>query len=390
MAVPLAKLALVALGILGLVAAAQAGESTVTIRVVDEAGAPVPGARLALQRDRYADGDEAGGLAFVNRWVGAMTEPSRADDGPTADADGRVVESRAKLIRAAHGRPLTFWAVDDPTGRVGITVVDADELPDEVTVALRPGVRLSARMGSASLRAAGMEPSNFRVWVRTPGDADLIVDDRDDPHFEAALPPGDYRLLLNIAGTYLDVRDVTLRPGEPVHVEADLAARRIHALVGGPAPALAGIAEWRNAPAAGLALDDLRGKVVLLNFWATWCGICVAEMPALTDLHAEFAGDDFELIAVHDATEPSFDAAFEKLGDAVRDLPFPLALDSGGEVQIPGAPDGTRTAGRTNAAYGVDSYPTGVVVGRDGTVLRTFDVRDEADVEWLRGLVRGG
>ena len=145
-----------------------------------------------------------------------------------------------------------------------------------------------------------------------------------------------------------------------------------------------------------MKLDALRGKVVLLNFWATWCGICVHEMPTLMDLHDELAGDGFELIAVHDATEPSFEVVFEKLAEAKRDLwggrdvPFPLVLDSGREVPIPGAPAGTWTEGRTNAIYGVTGYPTGVVIGRDGTVLRTLDVRDEADVEWLREVVRNG
>jgi thiol-disulfide isomerase/thioredoxin len=47
-----------------------------------------------------------------------------------------------------------------------------------------------------------------------------------------------------------------------------------------------------------VTLDAFKGKVVLLNFWATWCPPCVAEMPALDQLQADMGGDDFAVVAV--------------------------------------------------------------------------------------------
>jgi thiol-disulfide isomerase/thioredoxin len=61
-----------------------------------------------------------------------------------------------------------------------------------------------------------------------------------------------------------------------------------------PVPALA----FKDATGADASLDKFRGKVVLLNLWATWCAPCRAEMPALNALQKELGGKDFEVVAL--------------------------------------------------------------------------------------------
>ena len=56
--------------------------------------------------------------------------------------------------------------------------------------------------------------------------------------------------------------------------------------------------EFRNLHARSLSLADFRGKVVLLNIWATWCKPCRREMPTLDNLQAELGGSDFEVVAL--------------------------------------------------------------------------------------------
>ena len=63
---------------------------------------------------------------------------------------------------------------------------------------------------------------------------------------------------------------------------------------GEPAPNF----QLRDMNGRNVSLSDLRGKVVLLNFWATWCGPCRVEMPAMEQLYRSFSRKDFEILAV--------------------------------------------------------------------------------------------
>ena len=56
---------------------------------------------------------------------------------------------------------------------------------------------------------------------------------------------------------------------------------------------------FMTGEAKELRLEDFKGKVVLLNFWATWCAPCIHEMPGLDRLQAELGSDDFEVVAVN-------------------------------------------------------------------------------------------
>lgn len=99
----------------------------------------------------------------------------------------------------------------------------------------------------------------------------------------------------------------------------------------------------------GTSVDSmqLRGKVLLLNFWATWCGSCKEEMPALDRLKHIFADKDFELLAV----------TTDQQGEAIRKfitalgLRFPILLDEAKEV---------------SAAFGVRGLPTTVLIDKQG------------------------
>ena len=105
-------------------------------------------------------------------------------------------------------------------------------------------------------------------------------------------------------------------------------------------------------------LKSLRGKVVLVNFWATWCPPCRKEMPDLDALYRRFQNDGFVVLAISDEDEPKV-----KQFLAARDITYPILLDPGRKV---------------NELFQVDGIPKSFVYDRDGKlVTESIDMRTQ-------------
>ena len=101
--------------------------------------------------------------------------------------------------------------------------------------------------------------------------------------------------------------------------------------------------------------SDLRGKVVLVNFWATWCTTCVAEMPRMIDTYRKFSPRGYEMVAVAvQSDHPNSVAAFTQK----RALPFKVALDGNGDI--------ARQFGRVRIT------PTSFLIDRNGRVIKEY------------------
>jgi peroxiredoxin len=121
--------------------------------------------------------------------------------------------------------------------------------------------------------------------------------------------------------------------------------------VGAPAPGF----ELPALSGTAVALGDLRGRVVFVNFWATWCPPCREEAPALERLYRRLRGEGFEVVGVS-IDDPSGREAVERFRDEFS-LSFPLLVD----------PD--RSAYRAYQATGV---PETFVVDRSGRLAERF------------------
>ena len=99
---------------------------------------------------------------------------------------------------------------------------------------------------------------------------------------------------------------------------------------------------------------ELRGKVAVVNFWATWCPECVKETPRMVEAHRRFSARGYETIAVAVRDQPARVAEFAKR----HALPYSVVLDESGEI---------------SKSFGnVRITPTTFLIGRDGRVLRRF------------------
>lgn len=101
--------------------------------------------------------------------------------------------------------------------------------------------------------------------------------------------------------------------------------------------------------------DALRGKVVLVNFWATSCTTCVKEMPHIIETHQKYKDKGFETLAVAMSYDPpAYVANFAE----TRKLPFPVAIDNTGEIA---------------KKYGqVQLTPTTFVLNKKGEIVKRY------------------
>lgn len=120
-----------------------------------------------------------------------------------------------------------------------------------------------------------------------------------------------------------------------------------------------------------LSLADFRGKVVLLNFWATWCVPCVEEMPSLDRLQAELGGDRFTVVPV----------SIDRQGlEVVK--PF-LA-----KTEIRNLAVYLDPAGASMRAFGVRGLPTTFVIDRDGRNVGRLEGMAHWDQADAKALIR--
>lgn len=103
----------------------------------------------------------------------------------------------------------------------------------------------------------------------------------------------------------------------------------------------------------GVSLEDYEGKVVLLNFWATWCPPCIQEMPSLDQLYTDLRDRGLVVLGISvDEDAGQYEAFLERSG-----VSFPTARDPDRAV---------------STRYGTAKYPESYLISRTGRVLRKY------------------
>jgi thiol-disulfide isomerase/thioredoxin len=142
--------------------------------------------------------------------------------------------------------------------------------------------------------------------------------------------------------------------GDDFQREGAGSARQLKNALEQKAPPALEVKNWRNVEGKGLSLDDLKGKVVVLDFWGTWCPPCRAAMPHLKELYHKHKDDGLVIIGVHTTR------GGENMDDFVKEqgIDWPVAVD---------------VDGKTVKAFQVDSFPDYYLIDRQG-ILRVADL----------------
>lgn len=217
----------------------------------------------------------------------------------------------------------------------------------------------------ADRRATG----DFRGKDAASSGVQLFLDLNGNGRFESATEGFDVRQPFNVAGTTYEIAGLTAG-GESFRVQKSVkAVAERKAPAARPAPELLAVGKpatvFKAKTTEGTAIDfpaSFKGKVVLLDFWAIWCGPCIGELPHLTAAYQKFHGKGFEVLGIS-LDRPGDDkklAAFTK----EKNMPWPQVFD------------GKYWQAEVAQLYGVRSIPTAYLVDGDtGLVLANSGLR---------------
>jgi thiol-disulfide isomerase/thioredoxin len=246
-----------------------------------------------------------------------------------------AVVRRSQLIRfPPHKSWIEFDVIDSHDHR---EVAAGVWLPSRVQIRATGPTEQDARTGSMPRLAWEWDVRNEN-WVANPKVADSL--------FVLQFPPGTV------------VEDQVRGRVDKIPSPADQPSRRsLDALIGKPAPEFPEGAAWLNSNP--LTWNSLRGKVVILDFWAEWCGPCRNDLPRLSRLHEARGSNGLTIVGIHPpGSKPE---AIGKVMDEFH-LGYPVCVDvhDGEEA---------RGGGQLNRRFAVDLIPHAVAVDGRGIVI---------------------
>jgi thiol-disulfide isomerase/thioredoxin len=340
-----------------------------TLSVLDPLGRPVAGALVGVF------GAFGAGRTYPHAYFETDTKPT----SEITDARGEVTIAADRAFQYPYvyfnktAAPL--YILDENRGLVAMDVVSRSDFDGRTReIALQPACNVSIDETCLGLLETGRQSGPCSIMVLKAGKVRMrsVQGRTTQGQLVIPLPSGDYEFVFSSDDCYSTVRWIRVNPGQTtMDLRIDLNPQAAVRLFGQPAPELREIKGWENGGPVKLA--DLRGKVVLLDFWGYWCGPCVSKMPMLMKLYDEFHDKGLFIIAIHDDSVESIQEMDQNLAPICqrswggRNLPFLIALDGGGPTRI--ADTAQEARGATTAQYGIDGFPTTLLIDRDGRLV---------------------
>ena len=307
-------------------------------------------------------------------------------DAARTDDQGRFT---AKFQANGSDRNKLHFASGDYSLQA-IRTIKADELDRPIVVKLRPTRLVRARVVEVpkddpkahlswtayEVDEAGKPFDEWRGWS-------LPKPNSDEPAhvkrlLEVQLPAGRWKVDFQ-SEKVRQLVDLTVPPGYgPIDLpEIRLEPLATARMVGNPAAEI----EATDLEGRPVKLADHRGRYVVLDFWAHWCGPCIGAMPRLKAMQRRFRDYPVVILALHDASVAGA-AEYHKLIDPIRraawagqDLPFPVLLDRAPAAKASRAfsqGPGEKGSGRSADTYEVSTWPSTFLIDPEGKLVGRF------------------
>lgn len=236
-------------------------------------------------------------------------------------------------------------------------------LDENADGAVRPLAQIIATMARAQSGQYGEALASFKLLMQglnDPSQEEFAVNFAD-ALAAAATKAGDYAVTRQVYEVL--IKQFGANPALGQRAGAELA--RLD-LIGKAAPAFTA----KDLDGKSLRSADLKGKYTLIDFWATWCGPCVTELPNIQSAYEKYHAKGFDVVAV------SLDETPQPLVDFVkaRKLPWRQVHNATSDADLV-------------AAFRVGSIPASFLVGPDGTVIR-LELRGDALEKALESLIK--
>ena len=300
----------------------------------------------------------------------------------TCDHNGLLTLDENDLFKYEWQRKsVMLYALDENTFS-GFIDLNSDDLGKNMELKLSPACKISIKLTSADLKNLGREVNWTNIQF-SQNNKNILSTATTSGNFEFFLPAGEYNLYIGGAQLYSKFEQIKIQAGQKeLNLNYDLEAERIVHLFGKQSPEIQKMKGWLYSKP--LTLKELRGKVVLIDFWGTWCGPCVAEIPNMIKLYDTYHDKGLVIIGIHDDSLNSIKDLEKKIDELSKNnwdnkkIPFPIALDGGGNQNIEG---NSRSAkGINTAAYGIQKWPTIIIIDKQGKLIKEYNRKGDTEI----------
>jgi thiol-disulfide isomerase/thioredoxin len=314
------------------------------------------GTHLFAQAVIWKDGDSSEGTTDDGRKIGdhsTLNIDADADGKATANLDRHYSLNPWPSLAGLHysiamGESMSTGLQGDSKGRGSIQYVEEGGSKVRVDTYLIPLEELKRKDGEKVKLAFWASSQTPALVVNSVG---FVPKDPAKPYWPHNLPADKYHdLALAKTADPFDSQKVPEGRGT-IAVKAKKTSPKVGTMVGAKGgPAEVSAAAWKNWKGEKPpTLASLKGKVVAVEFWATWCGPCVAGIPHLNDLHKKHATDGLVILSLTDQAAGPVEKFVDSKGEGMS-----YAIGMGSE---------------TGNDYGVSGIPHAFVIDRTGKLV---------------------